>query len=82
MTKEQQLAQIREWITSAAGRIYKPNDKRRYAVLGCDGSYGSPAVMTLHEAERWIMDGEGAYMLSERWMTAKQYERLPEFEGF
>lgn len=81
MTKEQQLAQIREWMTSASGRIYKPNDKRRYAVLGYDGQ---SAVMTPQEAERWLLDfdNQDEYSLSERWMTPAQYERLPEFEGF
>lgn len=79
MTKEQQLVQIREWITGAAGRIYKPNDKRRYAVLDYDGR---EVLMTLLEAEQWLLDSEDTYTLSERWMSAKQYERLPEFEGF
>lgn len=80
LTKDQQLVQVREWIAAGKGRTYKKRDKRRYVNL----SLGNQSVtMEPSEAEDWINDGDGnTYEMKEVWMTPKQYEDLPEFEGF
>ncbi len=78
--QEAQLARVREWIASAKDRKYRKSDKRRYAKLSYDGQF---VIMTPSEAEVWLDDcWDETYVLDEVWMTEKQYEDLPEFEGF
>lgn len=80
LPSDQQLAQIREWIAAAKGKTYKKRDKRRYVKL-CLGN--QCVTMEPSEAEDWLNDGEDqTYEMSETWLTVKQYEDLPEFEGF
>lgn len=80
MTREQQLAQVREWMAAANGRTYRKSDKRRYVKLEYDNQY---VTMPPSSAIDWISDSEDAtYLMSEVWMTEAQYNKLPEFEGF
>lgn len=79
-TKEQQLAQVREWMAAASGRTYRKNDKRRYVKLEYDNQH---VTMPPSEALDWLEDSpDGTYVMSETWMTEAQYNKLPEFQGF
>lgn len=76
---DSQLATLREWMESAAGRVSKPTDKRRYAVLTFDGS---ACTVELETAVRIIEESECEYELTDRWLTQDEYEGLPEFNGW
>jgi hypothetical protein len=76
---QSQLATLREWVASAAARTYQPTDKRRYAGLTIDGS---TAYMPPEDAIEVVQDGEGAYTLTEKWMTPREFEGMPEHQGW
>lgn len=79
-TKENQLAQLREWLAVARTKKYGKRDKRRFARLEYDGAI---VTMDLSEAIDWVSDAdEGTYTLGSVFMTEAGYEKLPEFEGF
>lgn len=54
------------------------NDKRRYLKLTADGS---SVICEPFEAAS-MMDDPAEYVISEVWMTEKEYQALPEFMGF
>lgn len=78
--KVAQLETIKAWMESARSRTYAKNDKRRFVQLEyC----GTTVLCEPSEAYDWVADAEpDTYVISEKWMTQSQYQKLPDFEGF
>jgi hypothetical protein len=63
---------------TAQERVYKKRDKRRYLKLTHDGT---SCICEPHEGEQMVKD-DPSLAVSEVWMTAAQFEALPEFQGY